>query len=137
MQKANVHLEKRIMIGGIKTEAGKDRRIPIHQAILPLIEKHMSEEGDTLLTREKNGKRIPILYDYFLINYWTPYMKELGMNYTIHYARHTCATMLREAKVEEDIRKVILGHKSDDITDRYTHITDEMLLEAIDKLPTR
>lgn len=137
MQKANVHLEKRIMIGGIKTEAGKDRRIPIHQAILPLIEKRMSEEGDTLLTREKSGKRIPILYDYFLMNYWTPYMKELGMNYTIHYARHTCATMLREAKVEEDIRKVILGHKSDDITDRYTHITDEMLLEAIDKLPTR
>ena len=64
-------------------------------------------------------------------------MDDLKMEYTIHYTRHTCATMMREAGIEEDIRKLILGHKSSDITDRYTHYSDEMLIEAIDKLPAR
>ena len=38
---------------------------------------------------------------------------------------------------EEDIRKLILGHKSDDITDRYTHHSDAMLLEAMDSISGR
>jgi len=65
-------------------------------------------------------------------------MKELGMEqYTPHYARHTCATMLREAGVADDLRKLILGHSSGDITDRYTHVSDAMLVEAIDQIPSR
>ena len=44
---------------------------------------------------------------------------------------------MREAGIEEDIRKLILGHKSGDITDRYTHISEEMLVDAIDKIPDR
>jgi integrase len=135
--KENVNIEKRMMIGGKKTEAGKDRRIPIHKAILPLIEKRMEQEGDVLITRIKKDKVIPMTYEFLLMQLWNPMMESLGMNYTMHYARHTCATMMREAGIEEDIRKLILGHKSDDITDRYTHISDEMLLEAIDKLPNR
>ena len=45
--------------------------------------------------------------------------------------------MMREAGIEEDLRKLILGHANGDITDRYTHHPDHMLLEAIDKLPRR
>lgn len=135
--KENVNLEKRIMIGGKKTDAGKDRRIPIHRAILPLIEKRMTEDGQTLITREIRGKRKSIPYQYFIDYYWSKLMSKLDMEYTMHYTRHTCATLMREAGIEEDLRKLILGHKSDDITDRYTHFSDEMLLEAIDKLPAR
>lgn len=135
--KENVFLDKRIMIAGKKTEAGKDRKIPIHRDILPLIERRMNEEGEYLITTEKKGKRKPMSYKYFTIFRWNPLMEEVKMNYTIHYARHTFATMMREAGVEEDIRKVILGHKSTDITDRYTHISEQMLIEAIDKLKGR
>lgn len=138
IKKENVNIEKRMIIGGKKTEAGKDRRIPIHRAILPLIEKRMSEDGDTLIVRKlKTGKIKPMTYPYFFENLWKKLMSKLEMEYTPHYARHTCATLMREAGIEEDIRKLILGHKSDDITDRYTHISDEMLLEAIDKLKGR
>ena len=70
--------------------------------------------------------------------HWKPLMEMLKMeDYTPHYGRHTCATMLREAGVQEDLRKLILGHASGDITDRYTHISDSMLVEAIDMIPTR
>jgi integrase len=135
--KDNVFIDKRIMIAGKKTEAGKNRRIPIHHEILPLIEKRMNEEGEQLITTLRDGKRTPVLYANFILTYWSKLMEKLGANYTIHYCRHTFATLMREAGVEEDIRKLILGHKSVDITDRYTHHSDEMLLEAIDKLEGR
>ena len=65
-------------------------------------------------------------------------MEKLGTEtYTPHYARHTFATMLRTAGIEEDLRKLLMGHASGDITDRYTHVPDSMLVEAIDKLPGR
>jgi len=135
--KKNVDVEKRMMIGGKKTDAGKDRRIPIHRAILPLIEKRMAEDGEYLITKVRVGKRKPISYQRFVDTHWNKLMESLDMEYTMHYTRHTCATMMREAGIEEDLRKLILGHKNDDITDRYTHHSDEMLLEAIDKLKGR
>lgn len=135
--KENVDINNRIMIAGKKTDAGRDRRIPLHKAILPLIEKRMCQEGKHLITREKNSKRESVPYHHLLEGLWNPLMQELNMNYTLHYARHTFATLLREADIAEDIRKLILGHKSVDVTDRYTHHPDSMLLEAIDKLPGR
>lgn len=135
--KNNVFLDKRILIAGKKTEAGKDRRIPIHRDIFPFIEKRMKEDGERLITFAKSGKRKTYTYSNFNVNYWIPLMESINANYTIHYARHTFATMMREAGIEEDIRKLILGHKSADVTDRYTHYSDDMLLAAIDKLEGR
>lgn len=136
--KNKVFLDERIMIAGKKTEAGKDRRIPIHRDILPFIEKRMNEESDLLITTlNKNGKRVPVKYGNFTLTYWNKLMEKLGANYTVHYCRHTFATLMREAGIEEDIRKLILGHKNVDITDRYTHHSDEMLLAAIDKIEER
>lgn len=37
----NVHLEEKYMRGGSKTEAGKDRVIPLHNRILPLVKNGM------------------------------------------------------------------------------------------------
>ena len=137
IKKEDVDLENRIMVGGIKTEAGHNRRIPIHRSILPFIEKRMDAPGDLLIMETTNGGVKPMTYDRFRKYHWAPLMERLGMDYTGHYTRHTCATMLREAKVADDLRKLILGHKNEDITDRYTHHTDAMLLEAIDSLPER
>lgn len=135
--KSNVFLDQRILIAGKKTEAGKDRRIPIHNAILPIIEKKMKEDGKMLITNVKKGKRVPMSYKSLVNTYWSKLMEKLGASYTVHYCRHTLATLMREAGVEEDLRKLILGHKNGDITDRYTHHSDAMLLEAIDKVKAR
>lgn len=135
--KDKVFLDRRIMIAGKKTEAGKDRRIPLHRAILPFIEKRMNEEGDYLISLKKKTKVVPMSYNHFQANHWDVLMDKLGVRYTIHYARHTLATLMREAGIDEDIRKLILGHKNADITDRYTHHSDELLLNAIDKLAGR
>lgn len=39
----NVDLDQRIMVGGIKTEAGKNRIVPIHSRILPLVERRYAQ----------------------------------------------------------------------------------------------
>lgn len=133
--KANVDLDKRILIGGKKTNAGKNRHVPIHPCIVPFVRRLMETPGDMLIMRYDKPTPAVMTYNRFRTYHWDALMKRLGMEYTGHYTRHTCATMLREADIEEDIRKLILGHSSADITDRYTHITDEMLVEAIDRLP--
>jgi integrase len=140
IRKEDVNLEARIMVGGIKTAAGQNRRIPIHRCILPFVERLMQTDGEYLLMRPASGKKPPksFTYQYFSTYLFTPMMERLGLSqYTPHYCRHTAATMMREANVPDDLRKLILGHKSVDITDRYTHYSDAMLLEAIERLPDR
>lgn len=138
MKKSDVDLDARIMVGGLKTAAGMNRRIPIHKSILPFVERLMQTDGEYLIMQHSTGKPKRVSYSWLLRSVWNPLMERLGMNeYTPHYGRHTCATMLREAKVETDLIKLILGHSNGDITDRYTHHPDYMLIEAIDKLPGR
>lgn len=138
VKKENVDLAGRIIVGGLKTAAGKDRRVPIHKAILPFVERLMATPGEYLISREIKGKPSKVSYQLLLKYWWSKLMAKLGdAPYTCHYARHTCATMLRKAGVPEDLRKLILGHANGDITDRYTHHTDDMLLDAIDMVPGR
>jgi integrase len=137
MRKENVDLNARIMVGGKKTAAGANRRIPIHKAIMPFIEELMATDGDLLVMRYDNGYPQEIAYSYFSQTIWKPLMSRMKMDYTPHYCRHTCATMMREANIAEDIRKLILGHSTGDITDRYTHHPDSMLVEAMDMVAGR
>lgn len=138
VEKANVNLETRILIGGLKTEAGQDRHIPIHKCILPFVARLMETPGEYLVMDFDMKEPGAMPYHRLRKHHWNPLMEKLGMKeYTPHYGRHTCATMMREAGIAEDIRKLVIGHKSLDITDRYTHISDAMLVEAIDKLPGR
>ena len=138
VKKENVDLESRILVGGKKTAAGQNRRIPIHKCIMPFMERLMQGESEYLLTRVKNGKTLQMNYSTLTAQHWEPLMQRLGFTeYTPHYCRHTCATMMREAKIDESIRKLILGHANGDITERYTHYTDSMLVEAMDMVKGR
>ncbi len=49
----NIHLNDNYMIGGIKTEAGIDREIPIHTRIKPLIERMMQGRKHRLLEMDE------------------------------------------------------------------------------------
>lgn len=62
------------------------------------------------------------------------YFKQVLPGYHIHDTRHTFITMLTEAGVDSRIIKSIVGHKGQDITEHYTHITLEVKLEAVNLL---
>lgn len=125
----DVNLEERIITGGIKKK-GKKRAIPIHHKILPLIESKMKQD---YLIISPTGKQLS--YNNYIQRQFTPLMTALNMNHLPHDCRHTAATRLANAEINPTIIKLILGHSSDDVTERvYTHKTNQQLVEAIDKI---
>lgn len=126
----NVKLDERYMIGGIKTEAGIDRIIPIHNDIVSLVDKLVKQNNKYLI--EKDGKQINYRYYYDL---YTKILQGLNLDHIPHDGRHTLATELDNANANEVCIKLILGHKIDDITKGvYTHKQKQQLIDTINTI---
>lgn len=127
----NVHLEERYIIGGKKTDAGKDRIIPIHDEIYPLI-KARYERGHDLLICHDNGRPIP--YRSYRSIFWDRMVIALQLEHTPHDCRHTFATFADRVGMNRVALKRIMGHSLKDVTDHYTHKDICELLHEINKL---
>lgn len=133
MDKKDIHLEERYMIGGNKTDAGKERVIPIHPRIKPLIEKRMNESKHEWLFTNKRGSRLQ--YSPFMKYHWKNIVECLGgVEKSPHDTRHTFISELDRLKVNKITIKRIVGHSNDDVTEHYTHKTLEELIAAVDLL---
>lgn len=119
--KDNVHLDERYIIGGIKTDAGRNRTIPIAEIIYPLVEMNFNQRGDKLLTVHEK-----VWYSRYRDVLKRCNCRELDA----HCCRHTCATALAEAGVSPAVIKAILGHEDYSTTLLYTHISKEELIKA-------
>lgn len=123
-----IDLEKQLLQGGLKTEAGKNRIIPIHPRILPLIQKRIDQGNVYLISSRVNGR---ITYQNYY-KHWNPIMKKLGIDKTPHEARHTFETFLDNANANRKCIDILMGHKSSDIGNRiYNHKTIEQLRNTI------
>jgi integrase len=134
----DIDLEKNTMKGGLKTDAGKNRIVPIHSAIRPLIEKRLSEAkklNSDYLFNDINGQQgTHMTYDKYRSR-WNKAMKRLNMEHHPHEARHTFITLGKAAGMDEYILKLIVGHAIQDITEAvYTHRTLEQLQTEIEKI---
>lgn len=128
IERDNVFLNERYMLGGIKTTAGRNRAIPISDKIYPFIESLYNENGKYLF--EFDGKQLN--YDKYRSKFWEPVMNQFKMNHLPHDGRHTCSTLMDNAGVNDTIKKKILGHAGKDVTQKvYTHKTIQQLLDAI------
>lgn len=123
--------QKYIRIRKSKTAAGV-RIIPIHSHIWPLIEKRLSCDGSHLIA-DDSGK--PYTYSR-LARLFVRIMKLVhGEKHKLHDTRHTCATWLDDAEVNDNAKKMILGHARSDVTNGvYTHKTLRQLRKAIEKI---
>lgn len=132
IKKENVFLEERYIIGGSKTSAGKNRIVPIHHKILPLIDNLYNKNKKYLI---ENAFHRKMQYSNFRREKWDIIMKELNMNHLPHETRHTTATLLDEFGANKNAIQKILGHASKTITDRtYIHKDLSQLIEAIEKI---
>ena len=130
LKNEHIDLENRVIVGaGIKTDAGKNRVIPINKKILPLIQKHMRAVITFLFTTKSDNQ---ILYDNYRYSFMS-IMDKLEMTHTIHDCRHTFATLLNNADANPTAIKNIIGHTSFETTEKiYTHKNIEELKKAID-----
>ncbi len=131
LTKFNIDIERMLITGGAKTDAGRDRVIPIHPKIQKFVKKWYQAEGTHLISR--NGKEIRTGYYRQYLYY--PTLERLGLTrLTPHKARHTFATMLHEAGVDIKTRQMLLGHSDEATTHHYTHPDIDMLKKAIAQL---
>lgn len=125
----DINIENRIMNGGIKTQAGKNRIIPLNKKILPLIQKRISE-NEYLITNAKGEK---MKYDNYYKERFKPIMEQLEMKHKPHDCRHTFATLMSNCDANEVSIRKIIGHSNYNITEKiYTHKDIEELKKAID-----
>lgn len=125
----NVNIEERIMIGGKKTRAGKNRRIPIHKDIIQIIEDLLSNNTEYLISAVKGGKKHYVDY---LTKEW--HENDILTKYTTHQCRHTFISRCDKLELNFSVLQKVVGHSSSSVTTSvYTHIDNEQLIEFIDK----
>jgi len=133
LTKFNINLkERRITGAGLKTKAGKERSIPIHNAIFDILMKRMDCEGEYLFSATPG---VMMSARNYRVRVFDPLMERLGMHHTPHECRHTTASLLVRSGVNPELTKYILGHAQYSTTmDIYNHPKDEDLLAAINQI---
>lgn len=132
LTKFNVDIDNMFITGGIKTDAGKDRIIPIHSKIQPHIKKWYNTNSEYLINR--NGEKIRP--DYYRKYLYYPTLEKLGIRkLNPHKARHTFATLLDKAGADTKSIQELIGHSDYATTANiYTHPDIEKLRKAIEKI---
>lgn len=130
LKKEDVDLQAGTMKGGTKTKAGKNRVVPIHSAIQPLVESRMAEGGDYLI--QWNGQKCSqSQYRVF----WKELAEQLQIPGTPHSCRHTFESLLDSAGANRKCIDLLMGHVSKDTGNRvYNHKTIAELKAAIETI---
>jgi len=130
LKRENVDLKKEIFTGGIKTDAGKDRIIPIHPKIYRYVEKWYNKNNEYLIFRD-DGREFTANYYRRYIYY--PTLEKIGIRkLNPHSCRHTWASLLADAKVDPKLIQQIMGHSDYAFTaNEYTHPDIEQLKNAV------
>lgn len=124
----DIDLAQGTIQGGTKTNAGKNRIIPIHPKIFHII-KFRVQSGQVYLF-ELDGKK---LSSYLYYKIWDELMEKFKMDHTPHECRHTFRSRLDSAGANKKCIDMLMGHKSKEVGERvYTHKTLEELKYAIE-----
>lgn len=130
IKSSNVDIDNRTIQGGIKTDAGKDRIVPINNKIFDMVSKRKAEGNEYLIVNAKGEK---MKYSNYYREKFEPIMEQLGMKHRPHDTRHTFATLMSNADANETSIKKLIGHNSFVTTEKiYTHKDIEELRKAIE-----
>lgn len=127
LRKSDINLRtKCLIVRQSKTEAGRNRIIPIHSRVLPAISQ---------LYNESNDRVLPFTYSQFSRQF-KEIMGRINCAHSTHDCRHTVASLLDKYGAPPNATRAILGHKHGDITTKvYTHKAIRELRKAIELLP--
>ena len=138
LQIDDVDLDRWTITGGLKTDAGKNRIVPIHPRIRELVQQNYHRAGkmnSNYLFNDENGQQGTFLTYGKYRGRFNKIMKRLNMTHKPHDTRHSFITMAKSADMNEYILKLIVGHAVEDITENtYTHRTIEDLHQEIQKI---
>lgn len=141
LKQEQVNLDECYMISGSKTDAGKNRIVPIVSPIFPFVLAlyYQTAPGDYLV-KSPHGKRICI--QNWRIRKFYPCLLHLGINtpddphrVKPYSTRHTFATLAYRAGVKSELLTKMIGHTNFDFTmHTYVHNTASELSEETQKI---
>lgn len=123
----SINAEQKSFTGGSKTASGKNRIVPIHPLISPLLATAFKDFGDRLYGGTYSN----------YLNQFHKTIKKYGLNsaHRPHDARKTFVTLAKKNNVDEYAIKRIVGHKIKDLTERvYTERDYAWLKAEIEKI---
>lgn len=130
----DINLEEDYFKGGLKTDAGKNRIVPIHPIIKDLVTNRYNKDNIALFNDEYGQQGTIMTYDKYRGRF-NKVMKKLNMDHRPHDARHTFATKAKLYGVDEYVIKLLMGHAINDITEKiYTHRELENLRNELLKI---
>lgn len=122
-------------IGGSKTEAGKNRVIPIGKDGLTAyrkIRKKAMDNGCALLIDGYKGSHV---YSNYAKREWKTLMEEIGrQDMTPYTCRHTYITNAIKSGMDLPVLEAIVGHVDRETTKIYTHLRANDLVDAVQNL---
>lgn len=122
----NIDLERHVMIGGIKTEAGINREIPIADRILPIVTECYYNNRYKLLEMNE---------DTFYKRYWETIERTGLRKLPPHTCRHTYFSLMTAAGIQAGIITETGGHASYLTTMKnYVTLSLEEKLNAVNKI---
>ena len=139
----DVDLKEWTMTGGIKSDAGINRIVPIHEKIKELVEKKYNEAVElgseyliNCLDRKSDNDMLNFSYKKYS-NRFADVIEDLDLNinHRPHDPRKHFVTMAKKYGVDEYAIKRMIGHAIDDLTEKvYTERDIQWLREEIAKI---
>lgn len=122
----NIHIDEQYMIGGIKTDAGINREIPIHNRLVPVLYR---------LIYPRNKKLLEMNEDNFYAKYWAVIERTGVRRLPPHTCRHYYFSSMTAAGVEGGVIAETGGHASFLTTMKnYVRIPLADKIDAVNKI---
>ena len=130
VHREHINFEEGYIIGGNKTEAGKNRVIPLHNKIIPLVKQQLGDNN--WLVQSKRG--VAMSYTSALERF-NKLFDKLGFTHKIHDTRKTAVSLMHTSGIPMETIRVIVGHSGKGVTELvYLYKQPKELVEVINTI---
>lgn len=138
---SNYDAEEKTITGGAKTEAGKNRIVPISKKIQSIISGLANGRSVGPLFCDSEGNAFS--YDKFRTAYFYPAIDAIGIDnpivngkhkYSPHTCRHTFATLMKRINAPDKDKMKLIGHASAEMLRYYQDVNVEDLKKIINSI---
>lgn len=130
IHRSQIHLDESYIRGGLKTKAGKNRVIPLHDKIKPLVEEQLGDR--TWLIQSSHGTAMT--YQNASRRY-KEVLTGFGMNHKPHDCRKTAVSIMHSAGIPMEVIRIIVGHSGKGVTEQvYLFKSPQELVDYINTI---
>lgn len=143
---SNYNRKDKTLVGGAKTEAGKDRIVPVSPKIQPIIDRLTAGKIAGPIFCDTDGGKMRI--ETYRARFYealeacgidNPIIEVNGQQrrtYTPHSCRHTFATMMKQVKAPDKDKLSLIGHTSTEMLRHYQDTEIDGLRKIVNELTT-